>query len=84
MKDRVRTLSDADIASQRAVTRRSLITVLGLGAGLAAVAAAGAHAQSTEPAPQPQPEPPPKRRDPCRDGDHGPVDTDGCGKPPIS
>jgi hypothetical protein len=30
------TLSDADIASERAVTRRSLLTALGLGAGAAA------------------------------------------------
>ena len=80
MDGKPRTLSDADIASQRAVTRRTLLSTLGLGAGLAAVAAAGAHAQSTEP----QPKPPPERRDPCRDSDHGPSDTDGCGKPPIS
>jgi hypothetical protein len=81
MDRKPRTLSDADIASQRTVTRRTLLSTLGLGAGLAAMAAAGAHAQTTEP----QPKPPPERRDPCRDSDHGPPsDTDGCGKPPIS
>jgi hypothetical protein len=71
-----RTLSEADITSARAVTRRTLLTALGLGAGLAA--ATVAHAQST-------PAPKPARRDPCRDSDHGPpADGDGCGKPPIS
>jgi hypothetical protein len=84
MDSKPRTLSDADIASQRAVTRRALISALGLGAGIAAAAvgAVAAHAQST-PLPKP-PLPKPERRDPCRDSDHGPSDTDGCGKPPIS
>jgi hypothetical protein len=75
-----KTLSDADISSTRAVTRRSLLTALGVGAGLAAAAVAGTatHAQTT-------PTPKPTRRDPCRDSDHGPPsDGDGCGKPPIS
>jgi hypothetical protein len=85
MDGKLRTLSDADIASRRAVTRRTVLSTLGVGAGLAALAVAGAHAQGTEPKPEPQPKPPPKRRDPCRDGDHGPPsDTDGCGKPPVS
>ena len=82
-----RTLSDTDIASRRAVTRRSLISALGIGTGLAALAAvsAGAHAQNTETKPkQPPPKQPPPERDPCRDSDHGPSDTDGCGRPPIS
>jgi hypothetical protein len=35
------TLSDADISSQRAVTRRSLFAVLGITAGVAAAAAFG-------------------------------------------
>ena len=83
MKDAPLTLSDADIASRRAVTRRTLISTLGIGAGLAAVAAVGAHAQT--PAPKPPPKEPPPKRDPCRDADHGPPsDTDGCGRPPIS
>jgi hypothetical protein len=74
-----RTLSDADIISARAVTRRTLLTALGLGAGLAAAGAA-AYAQAT-----PKPTPKPTRRDPCRDADHGPpADGDGCGRPPIS
>jgi hypothetical protein len=77
MDSKPRTLSDADITSQRALTRRTLLTALGLGAGLAAATAAG-HAQST-------PAPKPTRRDPCRDADHGPPsDGDGCGKPPTS
>jgi hypothetical protein len=87
MDEKPRTLSDADIASRRAVTRRSLISTLGIGAGLVAVAAAGAHAQTNEPkAPPKEPkQPPPRRRDPCRDADHGPPsDTDGCGRPPVS
>ena len=86
MKDAPRTLSDADIASRRAVTRRTLISTLGIGAGLAAMAAAGAHAQTTQPkAPPKEPKQPPPKRDPCRDADHGPPsDTDGCGRPPIS
>jgi hypothetical protein len=87
MKDTPRTLADADIASRRAVTRRALISTLGIGAGLAAMAAAGAHAQTTEPkSPPKEPkQPPPRRRDPCRDADHGPpADGDGCGRPPIS
>jgi len=73
-----KTLSDADISSTRAVTRRTLLSALGVGAGLAAAAVAGTatHAQTT---------PKPTRRDPCRDSDHGPPsDSDGCGKPPIS
>jgi hypothetical protein len=36
-----RTLSDADITSQRAVTRRSLLGVLGVSAGVAAAMAFG-------------------------------------------
>jgi hypothetical protein len=76
MDTKARTLSDADITSARAVTRRTLLTALGLGAGLAATAAA--YAQAT-------PAPKPTRRDPCRDADHGPPsDGDGCGKPPTS
>jgi hypothetical protein len=35
------TLSDADITSERAVTRRSLLGVLGVGAGVAAAVAFG-------------------------------------------
>jgi hypothetical protein len=85
MKEKRRTLSEADIASQRAVTRRTLLSSLGIGAGLAAVAVAGAHAQTTQPKQPPPKQPPPKRRDPCRDADHGPpADGDGCGRPPIS
>ncbi len=85
MKHARRSLSDADIASRRAVTRRALISTLGIGAGLAAVAAAAAHAQTTAPKQPPPKQPPPKRRDPCRDADHGPpADGDGCGRPPIS
>lgn len=86
MKDAPRTLSDADIASRRAVTRRTLLSTLGIGAGLAAVAAASARAQTPAPTPPPKEpkQPPPRRRDPCRDSDHGPSDTDGCGRPPIS
>lgn len=84
MKSRVCTLSDADIASRRAVNRRTLLSTLGIGAGLASLAAAGAHAQGTVPKPEPAPKPP-ERRDPCRDRDHAPPsDTDGCGKPPTS
>jgi hypothetical protein len=85
MNRKTRTLSDADITSARAVTRRTLLTALGVGAGVAAatVAGAAAYAQST-PAPTP-PAPEPTRRDPCRDADHGPpADGDGCGRPPIS
>jgi hypothetical protein len=76
MRDKPRTLTDADISSARFVSRRALLSALGIGAGLAAVVAAGspAHADTK-----------PQRRDPCRDGDHGPPsDTDGCGRPPIS
>jgi hypothetical protein len=80
MKAKPYTLSEEDITSTRAVTRRALLHALGLGAGLAA--AAVAHAQGT---PTPPPPPKPTRRDPCRDADHGPPsDGDGCGKPPIS
>jgi hypothetical protein len=79
MDRKTRTLSDADITSTRAVSRRILLQALGLGAGLAAATLTGTsatHAQST---------PKPTRRDPCRDTDHGPPsDGDGCGKPPIS
>lgn len=81
MDRKLRTLTDADISSTRAVTRRTLLNALGLGAGLAAAAATGtvaAHAQAT-------PSPKPTRRDPCHDADHGPpADGDGCGRPPIS
>jgi hypothetical protein len=76
MDRKTHTLSDDDIVSARAVTRRTLLAGLGLGTGLAA--AAVAYAQAT-------PAPKPTRRDPCRDADHGPPsDGDGCGKPPIS
>jgi hypothetical protein len=78
MDRKTRTLSDADIASSRVVTRRTLLAALGLGAGVAATAVAGAAARA-------QPAPKPPRRDPCRDTDHGPPsDGDGCGKPPVS
>ena len=77
MDTKTLTLSDADITSARVVSRRTLLTALGIGAGLAATAAA-AYAQAT-------PAPKPTRRDPCRDADHGPPsDGDGCGKPPTS
>jgi hypothetical protein len=85
MDRKLRALSDADIASTRAVSRRTLLGTLGLGA-LAVASAAGpvaTHAQ-TAPEPKPEPKPKPKRHDPCRDSDHGPSDTDGCGKPPTS
>jgi hypothetical protein len=84
--DEKRTLSDADIASRRSVTRRTLLSTLGIGAGLVALAAAGAYAQTSAPPPkQPPPKEPPKRHDPCRDADHGPPgDSDGCRRPPIS
>jgi hypothetical protein len=39
--DKAQTLSDADITSERAVTRRSLLGVLGVGAGVAAAVAFG-------------------------------------------
>jgi hypothetical protein len=79
MDAKARTLSDADITSARAVTRRTLLTALGLGAGVAAAAVAGGATAQTPPAPKPT------RRDPCRDADHGPPsDGDGCGKPPTS
>ena len=72
MKDATRTLVDADITSRPSVTRRALLHTIGLGAGAAAITAFGrpAHSQSQ-----------PKRRDPCRDSDHGPSDQDGCGRP---
>ena len=41
-KGKVLTLSDADISSQRNVSRRSLLGTLGLGAGVAATAVFGA------------------------------------------
>jgi hypothetical protein len=41
-KGKVLTLSDADISSQRSVSRRSLLGTLGLGAGVAAAAVIGA------------------------------------------
>jgi hypothetical protein len=75
------TLSDADISSARAVSRRTLLTALGLGAGLAAAAAAGVVPTQAQQSPVPKPKP----RDPCRDADHGPPsDSDGCPKPPTS
>ena len=69
----LRTLMEADITSRRHVSRRTLLHGLGVGAGLAMAGGLGAVAQT-----------PPKRRDPCRDGDHGPSDQDGCGRPPTS
>jgi hypothetical protein len=83
MDKTLRTLADADIASAPALSRRTVLTSLSLGAGLAAAATVlggvTVRAQQTPPS-----EPKPKRRDPCRDSDHGPSDTDGCGRPPIS
>jgi hypothetical protein len=83
MDKKLRTLADADIASAPALSRRTLLTSVGLGAGLAAAAAVlgGVTAEAQQ---APPPEPKPKRRDPCRDSDHGPSDTDGCGRPPTS
>jgi hypothetical protein len=82
MDTKTRTLIDAEITSARAVTRRTLITALGIGAGVA-TAAVVAHAQPAPPTTPPAPKP--TRRDPCRDADHGPPsDGDGCGKPPTS
>ena len=73
MTHKPRTLSDADIASARIVSRRALLATLGIGAGVAAAAAAGTSAYAQT------------KGDPCRDRDHGPPsDTDGCGRPPIS
>jgi hypothetical protein len=71
---KTRTLVDADIRSERSLSRRALLHTLGIGAGFAAAAAFGAAARAQ-----------PRRRDPCRDGDHGPPsDQDGCGRPPTS
>ena len=82
MDRKPRTLSDADICSAPAVSRRSLLTTLGLSAGLAAAAVACAVVTQAQQVPPPAPKP---KRDPCRDADHGPPsDTDGCGKPPTS
>lgn len=69
----LKTLSEADITSRRSVSRRTLLHTLGLGAGVVMAGSLGATA-----APQQ------KRRDPCRDNDHGPSDQDGCGRPPVS
>ncbi len=74
MPKSVKTLAESDITSQRSVSRRTLLHSLGLGAGLAAAGAFGTRALAQQP----------KRRDPCRDSDHGPSDTDGCGRPPTS
>jgi hypothetical protein len=70
MQEKTRTLVDADISSRRSVSRRALLHALGVGAGVAAAATLGAAALAQT-----------KRRDPCRDGDHGPSDQDGCGRP---
>jgi hypothetical protein len=75
MTEKTRTLTDADISSRRNVTRRALLHTLGLGVGVAAAAAFG---------PSTRAQTPPKRRDPCRDGDHGPSDRDGCAPPAPS
>jgi hypothetical protein len=72
MTKETRTLTDADISSRPSLTRRTLLGSLGLGVGAAAAAAAigrPALAQA------------PKRRDPCRDRDHYPSDSDGCAPP---
>jgi hypothetical protein len=72
MTKTIYTLADADISSRPTATRRALLRTLGLGAGVAAVSALGGASARSEP---------PKRRDPCRDQDHGPSDQDGCGRP---
>jgi hypothetical protein len=74
MRTPSKTLAETDITSRRAVSRRALLHTLGLGAGLAVVGVLGTRAVAQQP----------KRRDPCRDSDHGPSDTDGCGRPPTS
>jgi len=72
MTEKTRTLVASDISSRRIVSRRALLHTLGLGAGVGAAAAFGAATSSAQT----------KRRDPCRDGDHGPPsDQDGCGRP---
>jgi hypothetical protein len=70
MERRTYTLRDADISSRRNVSRRALLHTLGIGAAVAAVAAVHGVTQAQT-----------KRRDPCRDSDHGPSDQDGCGRP---
>ena len=67
------TLKDTDILSRRNVSRRTMLQTLGVGAAVTALAAGTVIAQTQ-----------PKRRDPCRDSDHGPSDQDGCGRPPTS
>lgn len=71
MKDKTHTLVDADISSRPSVTRRTLFHTLGIGVGVAAAATAFGPRVLAQP----------KRRDPCRDQDHGPSDQDGCGRP---
>ena len=74
MRNKPRTLSDADITSRRVVSRRTLLSTLGIGAGIAAAVATGAASYAQT-----------ERRDPCHDADHGPpADGDGCPKPPTS
>jgi hypothetical protein len=70
---KIYTLKDADIFSRRTLTRRALLSTLGVGAA-AAAAVGGARVSQTQPKP----------RDPCRDRDHGPSDQDGCGRPTTS
>ena len=67
------TLKDTDILSRRSVSRRTLLHTFGLGAAATTLAAGTSIGQAQ-----------PKRRDPCRDSDHGPSDQDGCGRPPTS
>jgi len=67
------TLTDADIISQRSVTRRSLLGVLGLSAGAAATVAFGtidsAPAADSDSKKKTTKKPPPKKPKPADDND---------------
>ena len=75
-------LSDADISSRRAVSRRTVLRSIGIGAA-AVMAVRGAQASERN-SNEPKPEQKSRPADPCRDTDTYVNDQDGCPGKPIA
>lgn len=80
-----KSLRDADIASRRGVSRRTLLRSLGVGAAAFATIV-GAEAAENDPAEtKPKPGEQTRPADPCRDTDHNVNDQDGgCPEKPVA
>ncbi len=70
-------LTDADIASRRVVSRRTVLRSLGVGAAAAAAIVGAEAAEQEQSEPKQSPDGKRKPADPCRDTDHHVNDQDG-------